>query len=49
MTDKERMAIAILKTGGSWEDAMRQTGFTMEQLQKLWAEAVASVGIKAKK
>ena len=41
MTDKERLAIATLKSGGSWEDAMRQTGFTMEQLQALWAKVSA--------
>lgn len=42
MTDKERMAIAILKSGGSYADAMQQTKLTLEQLRGLWAKILAA-------
>ena len=38
MTDNERMAIAILRSGGSYADAMEQTKLTMEHLQTLWSQ-----------
>jgi hypothetical protein len=36
MTDKEKLALAMLRSGSSYAEAMRQTGLTLEQVQALW-------------
>jgi hypothetical protein len=38
MTDKQKLALAMLRSGSSYADAMRQTGLTLEQVQALWKE-----------
>lgn len=44
MTDKEKLAIAILKSGGSYADAMQQTKLTFEQVKALWEKTIAPAG-----
>lgn len=36
MTQAERLALAILRSGGSYADAMQQSGLTFEQVKALW-------------
>ena len=38
MTDDERIALAMLRSGSSYGDAMERTGLTLEHLQQLWKE-----------
>lgn len=38
MTDKEKLALAILRSGEAYAEAMRQTGLTLEQVQAIWKE-----------
>ncbi len=38
MTEKEKLALAVLRSGGSFADAMDRTGLTFPEVQKLWAE-----------
>lgn len=39
MTDKERMAIAMLRSGSSWRDATKATGIAFDELKKLWQKS----------
>jgi hypothetical protein len=38
MTDQEKLALAVLRSGESYAEAMRQSGLTLEQVQALWKE-----------
>lgn len=36
MTDNERTAIAMLRSGASWQDASEATRVSIERLMELW-------------
>lgn len=36
MTEKERIAIATLKSGGSWKDASEVSGISVDIIKNLW-------------
>lgn len=38
MTDKERTAIAMLRSGSSWKEASDLTGTPVDRLMELWQQ-----------
>lgn len=39
MTDRERTALAMLRSGASWQDAADATHVPIERLRELWEAA----------
>lgn len=37
LTHEQREALAILRTGGSFDDAAKHSGLCVEQVQEVWA------------